>query len=161
MDVTARITLKGYDGKTHPFVALMFNPEFQEHYRGWWKALLLTADAAGKRLVDDPAVFGLEIQNEDSFFFWTFDANRIPDAQLRILETQFGEWLKRRHGSFEAAVAKWNGQKTKRDDVFEASALHGSLQQLCANRSNSPRHATRAVVAVVRHTGGNWFQPNQ
>ena len=30
------------------------------------------------------AVFGVEVQNEDSFFFWTFDAKNIPDAQLRI-----------------------------------------------------------------------------
>ncbi len=26
--------LPGYDGKTHPFAALMFNPDFQAKYRG-------------------------------------------------------------------------------------------------------------------------------
>jgi hypothetical protein len=112
--------LKGYDGKTHPFAALMFNPEFQARYREWWRTLLLTTNATtGRRLVDEPAVFGLEIQNEDSFFFWTFDANRIPDAQLSLLETQFGTWLKRKYGSLEAALAKWNGLATKRDQLAE------------------------------------------
>jgi hypothetical protein len=112
--------LKGYDGKTHPFAALMFNPDFQRQYREWWKALLTTPNAkSGKRLVDDPAVFGLEIQNEDSFFFWTFDTKRIPEAQLQILEKQFGGWLKTKYGGIENALAKWEGIKTPRDNPAE------------------------------------------
>src|SRR5712691_6868260 len=65
--------LEGYDGKTHPFAALMFNPKFQDKYREWWKAVLTTpSETTGQPLVADPALFGLELQNEDSFFFWTF-----------------------------------------------------------------------------------------
>jgi hypothetical protein len=112
--------LKGYDGKTHPFAALMFNHDFQQKYRDWWKALLTTPNPqTGERLIDDPAVFGLEIQNEDSFFFWTFDSKRIPDAQLHILEKQFGDWLKNKYGSIENALAKWDGIKTPRDNPSE------------------------------------------
>jgi hypothetical protein len=113
--------LKGYDGKTHPFAALMFNPDFQAQYRGWWKALLTTPNAkTGRALVDEPAVFGAEIQNEDSFFFWTFDAKRIPDAQLRILEKQFGDWLKNKYGSIETAFSKWDNLKMDRDNAAES-----------------------------------------
>ncbi|HAB19789.1 MAG TPA: hypothetical protein DCE44_25565, partial [Verrucomicrobiales bacterium] len=108
--------LKGYNGKTHPFAALMFNPEFQEHYRSWWKALLLTPDALGRRLVDEPAVFGVEIQNEDSFFFWTFNPDQIPAAQMEILETQFGVWLQNKYGSLDSAQLKWGDTRAKRDD---------------------------------------------
>jgi hypothetical protein len=108
--------LKGYDGKSHPFAALMFNPDFQQKYREWWKALLTTPDQNGRKLADEPAVFGLEIQNEDSFFFWTFDTNRIPEAQLQILETQFGDWLKAKYGSIDAALARWEGLKIPRDN---------------------------------------------
>lgn len=112
--------LKGYDGKTHPFAALMFNPDFQQQYRTWWKALLTTPNPkTGRALVDEPAVFGAEIQNEDSFFFWTFDAKRIPDAQLQILERQFGDWLKIKYGSIDAALAKWEGVKIDRDNPAE------------------------------------------
>ena len=73
--------LAGYDGKHHPFAALFFNKDFQAQYRTLWKALLLTPDAkTGKRLADDPAVAGLEIINEDSYFFWTFSPENIPDC---------------------------------------------------------------------------------
>jgi hypothetical protein len=65
--------LQGYDGKTHPFAALMFNPRFQGKYREWLKALLTTPnEITGQTLLAEPALFGLELQNEDSFFFWTF-----------------------------------------------------------------------------------------
>lgn len=112
--------LKGYDGKTHPFAALMFNRQFQEKYREWWKALLTTpSESNGKALVDEPALFGVEVQNEDSFFFWTFDAKNIPDAQLRILEKMFGDWLVKKHGSIAAAFGAWKGQKHSRDAAAE------------------------------------------
>src|SRR5207245_2037307 len=72
--------LKGYDGHKHPFAALFYNPDFQAQYRKWWTALLTTpSPATGKRLVDEPAVACLEIQNEDSLFFWTFAEENFPD----------------------------------------------------------------------------------
>ncbi|HMJ89023.1 MAG TPA: hypothetical protein VK530_04370, partial [Candidatus Acidoferrum sp.] len=111
--------LKGYDGKTHPFAALEFNPEFQAKHREWMRAILTMPDKDGRKLIDDPAVFGLEIQNEDSFFFWTFSPERIPDAQMRLLETQFGAWLTKKYGSLDAVLAKWNKQSVKRDNFAE------------------------------------------
>ncbi len=107
--------LHGYDGNQHPFAALLFNPDFQARYRQWWEALLLTPNADGKRLVDDPAVMGLEIQNEDSFFFWTFSEKSLPAPQLEILEHRFALWLEKRHGSLDATLAAWKGQRTPRD----------------------------------------------
>lgn len=112
--------LKGYDGKTHPFAALYFNPDFQTQYREWWKAVLLTpSPETGRKLIDEPALAGLEMINEDSYFFWTFAPDRIPDAQLRLVETQFADWLKQRYGSLEAAIGRWIGQKTSRDNPAE------------------------------------------
>jgi hypothetical protein len=108
--------LAGYDGKRHPFAALLFNPAFQEKHRAWLKALLTTPDATtGRTLVNEPAVFGVEVQNEDSFFFWTFDEKNIPDAQMRLLENQFGDWLKKKYGSIAAALAAWKGPAVGRD----------------------------------------------
>lgn len=112
--------LEGYDGKTNPFATLMFNKDFQRQYREWWKAVLLTpSEKTGKRLIDEPALFGAEIQNEDSYFFWTFSPDRIPDVQMRILEKQFGDWLKKKYGSLDAALAQWKGQKVSRDNPAE------------------------------------------
>jgi hypothetical protein len=143
--------LKGYDGKTHPFVALMFNPEFQEHYCAWWKALLLTPDVNGRKLVDEPAVFGLEIQNEDSFFFWTFSSDRIPDTQLRILETKFGDWLKTKYGSLDAALEKWNGQKLKRDDLAEGRAGFRPLWNIFNEKSARDRDTAQFLFETQRN----------
>jgi hypothetical protein len=108
--------LPGYDGQKAPFAALFFNKDFQRQYQGWWKALLLTPNpSTGKRLIDDPAVAGLEIQNEDSYLFWTFNTDAIPDPQLRMIETQFGDWLKHKHGSIAGALQHWGGQTIERD----------------------------------------------
>lgn len=112
--------LEGYDGNKHPFAALEFNPRFQEKYRAWWRALLTTpSPATGKPLTEEPAVFGVEMQNEDSFFFWTFSEQNLPDPQLRILEKSFGDWLAVKYGSIAAAFAKWPGPGVKRDAVAE------------------------------------------
>jgi len=112
--------LEGYDGKAHPFAALFFNSKFQDQYRKWWTALLTTADpATGKTLVEEPALASLEIQNEDSFFFWTFSEQNIPDPQLRIVEKMFGDWAAKQYGSIAAALEKWNKQAVKRDAPAE------------------------------------------
>lgn len=98
---------EGYDGKSHPFALLYFEPEFQKLYRGWMEALLAKPGADGKRLADESAVLGVELINEDSFFFWTFDEKNIPAAQLRKLETAFAQWAAKKHGSVEKAQAAW------------------------------------------------------
>ncbi len=92
---------EGYDGSKHPFALLYFEPEFQKLYRSWMTALL--ADG----LVRDPALMGVEIINEDSFFFWTFSEENTPAPQFRKLETLFARWAAARHGSVEKALATW------------------------------------------------------
>ncbi len=108
--------LEGYDGTRHPFAALMFNPGFQARYRSWWEALLAVPGPDGRRLADEPAVMGLEVQNEDSFFFWTFADRNLPEPQLRMLESRFAEWAAARHGSVNRALEAWNGSRLERDD---------------------------------------------
>jgi hypothetical protein len=98
---------EGYDGKSHPFALLYFEPEFQKLYRGWMEALLTKPGPEGKKLTDEPALMGVELINEDSFFFWTFDEKNIPAPQLRELETRFASWASKKHGSVEKALAAW------------------------------------------------------
>lgn len=142
--------LKGYDGKTHPFAALMFNPEFQEHYRAWWKALLLTPDDAGRRLVDEPALFGVEIQNEDSFFFWTFNPDQIPAAQMELIEAQFGAWLIRKYGSLDAARAMWGGTTVKRDDFAAGRVGFRPLWNLFSEKTARDRDTVQFLLETQR-----------
>src|SRR5262249_15768187 len=109
--------LDGYDGTKHPFAALFFNKDFQKQYHSSWNAFLLTpTPRTGKRLSDEPAVAGVEILNEDSYFFWTFNATNLPEVQLQILETQFGAWLTKRYGSLDRAFQTWKGTKVTRDN---------------------------------------------
>jgi len=132
--------LEGYDGKTKPFAALFFNPIFQSKYYSWWKALLTTPDkTTGVRLIDEPAVFGLEIINEDSYFFWTFKSDAVPDPQLRILETQFANWLRHKYGSLNSALAAWGGQTTPRDDPSDGRMSFRPLWNMFNQRTRRDR----------------------
>ncbi|MBC8001030.1 MAG: hypothetical protein H7X97_00465, partial [Opitutaceae bacterium] len=136
--------LKGYDGTKHPFAALFFNEDFQAQYRSWWNALLTTPDPVTKKLlVDDPAVFGVELVNEDSFFFWTFRPDALPEPQLRMLEGQFGKWLKHRYGSIESAQSKWNGIKDSRDNAAEGRVGFRPLYNIFTDRTPRDQDTAR------------------
>jgi len=143
--------LRGYDGKTHPFAALFFNKDFQARYRTWWEALLLTpSPATGKRLVDDPAVAGLEVQNEDSFFFWTFSPENVPDPQLRTLEARFGDWLKARYGSIDAALKRWGGPRVDRDRPSEGRVGFRPLWNMASEKTPRDKDAARFLAETQR-----------
>ena len=141
--------LEGYDGRTFPFGALFFNPDFQARYRSWWKALLLTpSPRTGRALVEEPAVAGLEMQNEDSLLFWTFGADRVPDAQMRILEGRFAGWLAARHGSAEAALQAWGGRRLARDSVKEGRVAIRSLHAISTERTRRDAETATFLAEV-------------
>lgn len=131
--------LRGYDGKTHAFAALMFNPEFQARYHEWWEALLESKDSTGLRLIEDPAVMGLEVQNEDSFFFWTFSEKNIPAPQLERLESQFGAWAGKKHGSIAQALATWGSPPLARDRPAEGRLAFRPLWNVANERTARDR----------------------
>lgn len=147
--------LPGYNGQKHPFATLMFNDKFQEKYRSWWTALLTTpGQRSGRTLADEPALMGAEIQNEDSFFFWTFNEQNIPDPQLRILEKQFGEWLARKHGSIETALKSWNSPALKRDAPGEGRVAFRPLW----NMANERTARDRDTVAFLLETQTKFYE---
>jgi hypothetical protein len=143
--------LRGYDGNKVPFAALFFNRDFQRQYQAWWKALLLTASpSTGKRLVDDPAVAGLEILNEDSYLFWTFSTEAVPDPELRVLEAQFGDWLRRKFGSIDRALGAWGGQKTARDRPSEGRMGFRPLWNIFNEKTARDKDTVRFLVESQR-----------
>ncbi|HYE30721.1 MAG TPA: hypothetical protein VEH27_04790 [Methylomirabilota bacterium] len=128
--------LKGYDGARHPFAALMFNREFEAKYQSWWKAVMQTPGArSGRKLADEPALMGVEAQNEDSFFFWTFNEQNLPDPQLRILEAKFGEWLTKKHGSIQKAFDTWKSPALKRDAPGEGRVAFRPLWSIANEKT--------------------------
>ena len=94
-----------------PMGLLLFEPTFQSHWKAWAKAVLTTKNPyTGKTLAEDPAVAFFEIQNEDSFFFWTFQPEGFGPGPYRQLCQRFGDWAAKRHGSLNAALAAWKGE---------------------------------------------------
>ncbi|MFW6119159.1 MAG: hypothetical protein ACOC7S_02370 [Planctomycetota bacterium] len=112
--VPASWGIDGAAGKS-PTGLLFFNPRLQNAYRQWVRALYTpTNPYTGVPLKDDPAVAIVQIQNEDSLFFWT--TQNIPEPQKRLLGKLQGDWLKEKYGSLDAALQAWDGYSEPKDD---------------------------------------------
>jgi len=143
--------LEGYDGKKNPHAALIFNPDFQKKYHEWWTALLTTpSKTTGKRLVDEPAVASVEMQNEDSLFFWTFADTNIPDVQMRIIEKLFGDWLTKKYGSLDAALKQWHGLSNGRDNVAEGRMGFRQLWNIFNERTARDKDTVAFMTELQR-----------
>ncbi len=148
--------LPGYDGHKHPFAALFVNREFQAQYRRWWEALLLTPGPDGHRLVDDPAVMGLEVQNEDSLFFWTFSDRNLPEPLLALFEERFGAWAVAQHGSIAAALDRWGTKPGPHPRDVPAAGRLG-LRPLW-NLANERTLRDQDTVAFLRELQSSFYR---
>lgn len=149
-DPSESAKLPGYEKGQMPFAIHFYNPVWQAMYHDWWRALLTTVNPhTGLALKDDPAVMGLEIINEDSFFFWTFDYKRIPLVQMEPLEKMFAGWLSTEYGSLEKAFAAWD-TKHERDSVAEARAGFVPLWTLSSRRNQRDRDTARFLAETQR-----------
>lgn len=142
--------LEGYDGSKHPFAALMFNEAFQAKYRQWWRELLTTPDARGRKLIDEPALFGVEVQNEDSFFFWTFNPQAVPPTQLALLERRFGDWLTRKYQTLENASRAWGGSALESDRPAQGRMGFRPLWNVANERTARDRDTARFLGETQR-----------
>jgi len=122
---------------------LFFDPDMQGVYFNWADVLLKTTNPYTQvPLGRDPAVAMLEIQNEDSHFFWTFDKKNVPPQRWETLKGLYGVWLEKRYGSLDKAIAAWKGVRLPGDDpaagkmdLFSAWQMtSGGLKSAPANR---------------------------
>ena len=90
----------------------------------------------------------LELLNEDSFFFWTFDAKRIPAPQMQLLEKQFAQWLTAKYGSAQKAIDTWGGSRVRRmPSPMAGSVSWGSgTWPMCATSAPRTPFASSAEV---------------
>lgn len=143
--------LPGYDGKTPAVATLFFNPEFQKRHRSWLRALFGRGNSSqGNQLVGDPALFGLELVNEDSLLFWTFNPKSVPEPQLRLFEQQFGDWLRKEYGSLDKVVARWQGVATDRDDIAGGRMGFRPLWNIAHDRSQRDQDTARFLLETER-----------
>jgi hypothetical protein len=106
---------EGGDDGAKPWGVIFFNPRMQEGYRAWTKALYTRVNPhTGLAIKDDPTVAILQVHNEDSLLFWTFQA--IPKPQLQLFGNRFAAWLTTRYGSLEETAAAWENDRQEGDD---------------------------------------------
>lgn len=142
--------LEGYDGGKNPFASLMFNPTFQNKYEAWWCAVMTAKMSNGKPLFSEAAVMSVELQNEDSLFFWTFSEGNLPDPQMRMFEKQFGDWLARKHGSIEKAFEAWGGGKLARDNAAEGRVAFRPLYEMFSKKTARDRDTAAFLLETQR-----------
>ena len=113
LDFTLRAAwgLPGYTNDvTGPTVVVMFDDTLKAAYKQWVTQMFTATNPyTGIPLAQDPALAVIELQNEDSFFFWTFTPTDFPQAELENLETKFGTYLIDKYGSIAAAQVRWEG----------------------------------------------------
>jgi hypothetical protein len=94
------------DGGNHNWGLLFFDPKLQTAYKSWMKQVLTEKNpATGIALAQEPALAVIEIQNEDSLLFWTFQG--IKGAARQELRRQFAAFAGKKYGSLEKARAAW------------------------------------------------------
>ncbi len=109
---------------------LIFSPRMQEIYKAWAKVQLTTVNPyTGVSLAKEPALAVYEVQNEDSYFWWSFDWNLKDPEKLASLEVAYGKWLAKRYGTLDKALAAW-GQRDNRDRPQEGRAAFLNTYQL-------------------------------
>jgi len=109
------------DQGARSFMVLFFDKQMQTIYRNWALTLMQTENPyTGFPIAKDPAVAIVEIVNEDSLFFWTFNPEKgLPAIRRKALETIYGQWLINRYGSLKKTVGAWGCKPEVKDSIDE------------------------------------------
>ncbi|MFW6286436.1 MAG: hypothetical protein ACOC29_00705 [Candidatus Sumerlaeota bacterium] len=114
-DLGKKLDIEGYDdGNTNVTKLIFFHPEVQRVYKAWIKELYTTKNPhTGLSIAEDPAVFALEVCNEDSL--WWYPTDKLKGEPRRMLQKRFGDWAAEKYGSCEKAIAAWEGHMEDED----------------------------------------------
>ena len=127
----------GFDGFTGKYenkgagCLFFFDEKLQAIYKKWCERLMLTKNPyTGLTLAQDPAVAIVEIQNEDSFLWWSFTRELLPEKYMRRIDGYFTAFALGKYGSHEKALEAWGGFKTEHDTdslfgVMDTAVLTG------------------------------------
>ncbi len=147
--VNEKVAGPGYGNGKTPLELLFFDPEFQAYFRKYVAAIMKPKNPyTGMPLAEDPAVAFVEIQNESSLFFWTFNPGRMVPQTLRLMETAFGDWAQKKYGNLNAALAAWGPKKPKKPSVDDLAAgrlaVYGAGFLTSADWARAQRNSKRA-----------------
>lgn len=92
-----------------PFGLMFFDAKFKAAMKKWIATILTTPSPynGGKQLKDEKAIAIIETLNEDNLFFNTWEPNRFPTIQRERMNKKFGDFLKVKYGSVQAAFDSW------------------------------------------------------
>jgi hypothetical protein len=125
----------GVTGGAHEnaLALLFFEPKMKAAYKEWMRKLLTRPNPyTGIPLAKDPALAIIQIQNEDSLFFWTL--NSLKGEAKAMLGRQFGDWLKKKHGSLAAAAKNWDNNVQPGDALSQGVVDIVNLWELTQDR---------------------------
>jgi len=113
---------------------LFFDETLQEAYKGWLRELLTTPNPhTGIPLARDPALAIVQLQNEDSFLFWT--VNNLQDPYKTDLGTRFYGWVVRKYGTFDKAREAWGNNRVAGDKPEEGILMFHNLWEMTQGRT--------------------------
>lgn len=105
----------GIPGGENSHNMLFFDAKLQAAYKGWLKALFAEKNPyTGIPLAQDASVAIIQLQNEDSLLFWTF--NNLKDERKRALGKKFGAFVLKKYGTMDAAFTAWQNNSLPGDD---------------------------------------------
>ena len=108
---------------------LFFNDDLRSGYKAWARALYTRKNPyTGIPLAQDPGVGIIQIQNEDSLFFWTMQG--LKPEYKAVLSRKYSRWLVKEYGSLDKAKAAWDGAGWEGDDLPNGTAGLTDLYQM-------------------------------
>jgi len=138
------------EGNRWTFMLLFFDPDMQKIYFNWAKVLLTTQNPyTGLPLGKETAVAMLEVQNEDSHFFWTFDKKNAPPQRWETLKKLYGTWLHKKYGSLDKAISAWAAPRNPADNPDQGKIELLSAWNMTADGlKNAPANRKRVIDQV-------------
>jgi hypothetical protein len=113
--------LENHGDRKDTYGIITMSPKLWEIRTRWMAQILQHKNPyTGLRYVDDPALIAVELQNEDSIFFWNplgwlAEGKRMP-RHSRLLRERFAEWAKAKYPDDTALKTAW-GQLREGDSV--------------------------------------------
>ena len=148
--------IEGHGDNADLWALLFFRDDLQAGYKAWTKALLTRPNPyTGVPLGKDPAVAILQIQNEDSLFFWTLQG--LKPAQMDLLARKFGDWLVKEYRSLDAARTAWDGHRVPGDDFAKGRAGILSTYHMTQPQKGAAAKRMRDQVRFLADTQRTFF----
>ncbi|HEV8292878.1 MAG TPA: hypothetical protein VGP94_13180, partial [Tepidisphaeraceae bacterium] len=111
----------------------IFHPELIEANKQYATDLLTHVNKyTNTRLADEPAVCMVEINNEDTIFFWggVQKLANLPQPYAGVLQKQWNEWLLREYKSRDGILAAWQKEDSLApdEDPLKGTVARGILK---------------------------------